>query len=232
VTDPFDKCTNVHHNALMRSNHDERHLRRLREVFSREGAIPSFEGLRSALGFKSKTAAVKLVTRLVAIGHLRRTAGGRVAPGARFFDLPASETKVTAGSPERIESSSDHTVWSADRWLIDRPEEMMAVPIKGDSMRGAGVFDGDVVLLRRNVDPRPGDFVVAVVDGETTLKEFQRFGKTPVLVAHHPDYAPIRPSESLEIVGVATGLARRLCAPRGVIGNKKTTGKTRGRMTK
>lgn len=183
---------------------------RLRKAFARDGAIPSYGRLCGELGFRSKTAALKLAGRLISKGYLRRCSGGRLAPGEHFFDLVVAETPVRAGPPDIVESDQMGATWSADRWLQDRHGPQFAVPVKGDSMRDAGILDGDVVLVSRTSSPASGDLVVAQVDGEFTLKEFRVENGLPVLLPHNPAYEPIRAKQALEIVGVATGLARRI----------------------
>lgn len=196
--------------APMSRNRDHLHLARLRDVFARNGAIPSYAGLCSELRFRSKTAAVKLAHRLISRGFLQRTPGGRLAPGEHFFDLVITDTPVRAGVPDIAEPEQAAMAWSADRWLQDRRQPQFAVTVKGDSMRDAGILDGDVVLVSKTGSPGPGDLVVANVDGEFTLKEFRLEDGAPVLLPHNPAFAPIRPTQALDIVGVATGLARRI----------------------
>jgi repressor LexA len=196
----------------MRQNRDDEHLAKLRTHYRRAGGLPSYAAVAALLGFASKTASVKLVRRLEARGYLRRLDGGRIAPGTLFFEVGLPDAFIRAGHPDDIGSADWSDGWSADEWLINDPGNSFAVRVRGDSMRDAGILDGDIVLLRRNMSPKPGDVVAAVVDGQLTLKEYQRRGGHTVLMAHHPDIAPIHPQHSIEFVGVACGLARRLRA--------------------
>jgi DNA polymerase V len=86
------------------------------------------------------------------------------------------------------------------------------VRVTGESMTGAGILNGDVLVVDRAREPRHGQYVVAVIDNELTVKELDTQGPTPCLRAHHPDFAPIilRPGQELQIWGVVGGVVRRL----------------------
>jgi repressor LexA len=83
------------------------------------------------------------------------------------------------------------------------------VPIKGDSMIDAGIRDGDIVVVERTKAAKAGDFVIAIVDNEFTLKELSSERGRFILKPHNPAYPIIRPKGQLEIYGVVTGLVRR-----------------------
>jgi repressor LexA len=85
--------------------------------------------------------------------------------------------------------------------------------VKGDSMTGDGILDGDKVLLRPQVQVQPGEIAAVLVggDGETTLKHVhtEEGGRTVLLRASNPAYADLRlPAESVRIAGVFRGLVR------------------------
>jgi len=96
-----------------------------------------------------------------------------------------------------------------DEYLITRPEASFLLQVNGDSMNGAGIMEGDLVVVERGRDPKGGDIVVAEVDGEWTMKHFRREGKAVVLEAANPRYPPIRPKEELKIGGVVTAVIRK-----------------------
>jgi DNA polymerase V len=85
--------------------------------------------------------------------------------------------------------------------------------VSGHSMSGAGILDGDLVVVDRSVEPRPGHIVVAVCQGELTLKRLrQHRDGHMVLVAEHPDYPEMIISEErpAEVWGVVVGCVRKL----------------------
>lgn len=80
------------------------------------------------------------------------------------------------------------------RELTPHPETTFYAHVEGDSMRDAGILDGDIVVVDRSLDPKSGDFIVAYIDGEYTLKEFKmdESGACAWLIPHNSDFQPIR----------------------------------------
>ena len=84
-----------------------------------------------------------------------------------------------------------------------------ALRVVGDSMIGRHIVSGDVVLLEHGPEPRDGQVVAALVDGETTLKTFVRKNGKPFLKAENPKYPDLIPAQELVIQGVFKGLIRK-----------------------
>jgi repressor LexA len=76
-------------------------------------------------------------------------------------------------------------------------------------MTGAGIMEGDLVIIEKGRSPKNGDIVIAEVDGEWTMKYFTRKGKTIVLEAANPKYPPIEPRAELRLGGVVTAVIRK-----------------------
>lgn len=194
---------------MANSNIDDTHLGRLRDHYARYGALPSYAGIGKLVGFQAKNAAVKLAKRLSDAGFLKDAPGGKLAPTARFFELPFVNVPVRAGIPEAVESQVNAEPMTLDSFLVEAPSKTILVRVKGDSMRDAGVLDGDLAVVERTDVARPGQFVVVMVDDEFTLKELQYEGQQPILVPHNSQFPVIRPAESLQIFGVVRGIVRR-----------------------
>jgi SOS-response transcriptional repressor LexA len=194
----------------MRQNQDARHLAKLQDHYARHGVLPSYAGISDLVGFRAKNAAVKLVSRLLKVGYLRIAPNGRLAPDHKFFDRPFLAS-VPASRPDTLEMSLE--TMSIDRYLIDRPSRTALVKVKGESMKDAGIYDGDVVVVECRESASAGEFVVARVDGEYTLKELDFEGKRPVLRPHNSAFPVLRPMR-IEIVGIVRGVARRYGARR------------------
>jgi len=78
-------------------------------------------------------------------------------------------------------------------------------------VRDAGILEGDLVAVEHNAPSGPGDIVVAVVDGELTVKTLRRDAEDKFyLEAANPAYEPIRPKTSMEILGVVVSVCRRV----------------------
>ena len=85
--------------------------------------------------------------------------------------------------------------------------ELFGLRVRGDSMEGAGIFDGDHVIVRRQAEARHGDIVVARIEDETTVKRLRLNGATPLLCPENSKYRPIE--GPFDIIGVVVELRRR-----------------------
>ena len=188
---------------------DKDYLDRLRDYYADARRIPSHQRIAELMGFASKTAAKKLLERLEKVGFVERTPDDDAwIPAPRFFERTLAETPVRAGGPDMIEGLQGE-LFLVDQYLVRQPSRTVMVPVKGDSMMDAGIQEGDVVVVERAKAARAGDFVIAIVDNEFTLKELILEKGRFALKPHNPAYPIIRPQEQLEIFGVVTGLMRR-----------------------
>lgn len=192
-----------------KTNSDNQHLSKLRDTYAEEGAMPSsLARMADILGFSSPNAALKLRERLCAAGFLRKMPSGKVLPTDLFFALPLMDSRVRAGSPDAVEHQLWAEMMTLDSFLIKHPSKTVLLKVRGDSMKDAGILDGDLAIVERTNQAMEGQFVVAVVDGSYTLKELRFEGMRPVLMPHNSEHKPIRPKLNLEIFGIFRGLAR------------------------
>lgn len=188
---------------------DNDYLGSLRDYYAEARRIPSYQRICELMGFASKTAAKKLLDRLESAGFVERTPDDDAwMPTMRFFERPLADVAVRAGAPDMIEGTQGELLL-IDQYLVRQPSRTVMVPVKGDSMIDAGIHDGDIVVVERAKAAHSGDFVVAIVDDEFTLKELALEKGKFVLKPHNPAYPVIRPQGQLEIYGVVTGLVRR-----------------------
>lgn len=194
---------------MARPNNDETHLKRLRDHFASSQCLPSYAGISRLLGFKAKNAAVLLVRRLRDSGYLKIVEGGKSVPLRRFFELPLMDMHVRAGVPDAIDPQTwAKETFTLEGFLFGKPSNSVVIRIRGDSMCDAGIFDGDFAVVERSQTARGGQFVIADVDGEFTLKELKYVNQRPVLIAHNPKYPPIHPKTDLTIFGIVQGIVR------------------------
>lgn len=180
----------------------------LQDYFARHQVIPSVTELATLWRLEARSWAHRMAQRLKDEGYLEMSPGRRLRPGARFFERPIADT-VRAGLPASANDRSYDNSLSIDRYLIDKPSETELFQVRGDSMTGAGIQEGDFVVIERRSMAHPGEIVLARVDGEFTLKTLARDQQGYWLEAANPAYAPIRPTEGLEIHGVMVGLFRK-----------------------
>jgi repressor LexA len=186
---------------------DADHLARIQDYYARHRVMPSYAGIGQQLGLKSKSSVAALVARLRLEGFLEAAPDKRLKPGPRFFERVLADS-VRAGLPQPADDSARDTL-TIDEYLIDQPSRTVLVRVKGDSMIDAGIHPGDIAVVEKRHDARPGDLVVAIVDDEFTLKTLGREAGEFVLNPANPAYAVIRPKGSLEIFGVVVGVVRK-----------------------
>jgi repressor LexA len=208
-------------------NHDSQHLATLRAYYAKHGAMPSYAAISKLVGFAAKTSAVKLAQRLREAGFLRLAPGGRLAPTERFLGIPLAASPVRAGVPEPLESELVDECVDLGQLLVARPENTVVIRVKGDSMREAGILDGDLAVVERCSDAAPGAHVVAEVDGEFTLKELAFEDGMPVLLPRNPDFEPIRPASTLTLFGTVRCIVRRYPGGNDLNHAYVTSGETR-----
>ncbi|MFF2388974.1 LexA family protein [Agromyces sp. NPDC058104] len=110
----------------------------------------------------------------------------------------AAPVAVPAGFPSPAQDYYGGPV-DLNEHLIKDPVSTFIVRVSGDSMIGAGIYDGDEILVDRAIDPRPGHVVVAVVDAEFTLKRLDSRRGRLMLCAENPAYPDIEIAEGSEV---------------------------------
>lgn len=120
--------------------------------------------------------------------------------------------KVAAGFPS---PAADHTRKRVDlnEHLIRNREATFIFRVKGDSMTGAGIYEGDSLLVDRSVDAKHGHIVLAVLNNEFTVKRLHRRGGTVKLIPENNLYPPlvVKNEDELVIWGVVTYNLHKLC---------------------
>jgi SOS regulatory protein LexA len=190
-------------------SNDRSYLELLQDYYARHRALPSYASIGQLLGLRSKSSVAAMVARLKLAGFVDSTPDKRLAPTKRFFERPLAADAVHAGLPSRIDDGPADAV-TIDDYLIERPSQTVLVRVKGDSMVDAGILDGDLVVVEKVPSAKRGDIVVAIVDGEFTLKRLDLERGRFVLKPENKGYPVIRPEGALEIFGVMVGLVRKL----------------------
>ena len=109
--------------------------------------------------------------------------------------IPLAEERVTAGFPSPAEDFTDIGI-DLNEQLIQHPASTFFLRVSGYSMTGAGIHDGDLLIVDRSLDPIPGRIVIAAMDGAFTVKRLTHHRGKPRLEADNPDYPPIELSAS------------------------------------
>lgn len=193
---------------MAQANRDREYLGKLQDYFAQYRNLPSYSTIGQLLGIASKSAVSALVSRLKSHAYLEVTPDKRLAPTDRFFEREHSEFPVPAGIPTSANDTSINTL-SIDEYLIHRPSSTLLITVKGDSMIDEGICDGDIAVIEKRHSANTGDIVVAIVDGEYTIKTLAKEKDSYLLLPANKAYPTIRPRETLEIFGVLIGLIRK-----------------------
>jgi SOS regulatory protein LexA len=169
--------------------------------------MPSYAEMLSLLGVRSKSVVHFWVNKLQEAGLLEKDEQGRLRPVRRTFGIPVVG-EVAAGIPSPAEEELRDII-SFDEYLIAKPEVSFLLQVSGDSMIGAGIMAGDLVVVEKDREPKSGDIVIAAVDGEWTMKYFHKQGKDVFLAAANPKYPNIIPKTELRLGGVVTAVIRK-----------------------
>jgi SOS-response transcriptional repressor LexA len=186
---------------------DNQYLLKLQDYYAKHRVMPSYATLGELVGLSSKASVAELVLRLKAERLVESTPDRRLKPGKRFFERSLEES-VHAGMPHPAFDSRPDSV-SIDDYLVYHPSKTTLITVKGDSMINAGIHDGDIVVVEKRATANVNDLVVAIVEGEFTLKRLGREKGRMVLIPENKAYPVIRPKEDLEIFGVVVGQFRR-----------------------
>jgi repressor LexA len=183
------------------------------------GAPPTRAEIARALGFKSPNAAEAHLKALARKGAVALRPGA--ARGIRVLWDEGEETaaeppglpligRVAAGSPILAEANVEERLGLDAGTFSPRADYLLRV--RGESMRDAGILDGDLLAVHRTPVAEDGQVVVARLEDEVTVKRFRRRGDVVTLHPANPDFAPIRvdlKERPLAIEGLGVGVLRR-----------------------
>lgn len=112
---------------------------------------------------------------------------------------------VSAGFPSPADDYEEERL-NLDEHLVKNPAATFFVRVEGVSMTGAGIYPDDILVVDRSLEARPGDVIIAILDGEFTVKRLIRKNRRYFLKPEHPDYSLIPLGEDCEfqVWGVVT----------------------------
>jgi repressor LexA len=179
------------------------------------GGSPTLREMREYFGVSSDNSILKLLKALEEKGRIQKDEGHR---GIKLlsnlkeklekssFRLPLLGT-IPAGNPVASEEHIDSWLSVGEDMVLSGKQSFL-LRVTGNSMLNAGIHEGDIVIVCTDLEPRVGDIVAALVDGQSTIKTYMiRDGKV-ILKAENPEYEDIYPENELCVQGVVTGLFR------------------------
>ncbi|MCS3803672.1 DNA polymerase V [Chromobacterium alkanivorans] len=154
-----------------------------------------------------------LVARDRPLAELARLAPGRVGGARRScagdVSIPWFDGSVAAGFPSPADDYLERSL-NLNDFLIQHPDTSFFVRVAGDAMAGAGIFDGDLLIVDRLLPPRHNDVVVAVAGDEFLVRRLHLSPGQVCLRAAQPGYADLQAEAGVEIWGVVSSVVRSL----------------------
>ena len=170
--------------------------------------MPSYSEMAILCNLKSKSSAFELAGKMIREGVLakdRKT--GTLVPRKNYRELPFVGL-VQAGFPSPAEEELTDTM-SLDDYLVQNREATYIMRATGDSMTGAGIQSGDMLIVERKTEAPVGAIVIALVDNERTMKYLRKKNGQYYLEAANDKYPDIHPEGTLNIEAIVRGVFRK-----------------------
>lgn len=201
----------------------------IRQTIERLGVAPTLREIAAHFRFRSVKAAADHVAALrhkgAVTGEPRRARALQVtaaaigngatarALGRHVARIPVYGSIPAGLAEDRRQEARGCVAVDLETLGIRPTPRTFALEVRGDSMIGRHIVEGDLVVLEHGKTPRHGDVVAALIDNESTLKTFvQERGRTPYLKAENPRYSQLHPVAELVVQGVMVGLIRKIKA--------------------
>jgi SOS regulatory protein LexA len=186
---------------------DQNYKSKIDIFYRKHRRMPTWSEIMELCGFKSKHSVTKLARRLEVEGFLHKDEKGYLIPGNIYGNVKVLGY-VTAGWPSPAEEELIDTI-TIDEFLIENRDATYMLKVDGESMKDAGIMHGDIVLVERTTNYKPGDIVVAEVDGEWTVKYLRKNKNGFFLEPANNEYQPIYPHTNLNIAAVVKAVMRK-----------------------
>jgi SOS-response transcriptional repressor LexA len=170
--------------------------------YKKNRRMPSYGEIMKLTGFKSKNAVYKLINKLVDAGVVSKDSDGKLIPEAIYGEVMRLSQPVSAGMGAEVQEESIERL-NLNEWLIDNDCPTFMLDVQGDSMKDAGIFDGDMVLVEKTDSYKDGDTVVALMEDGYTIKTLRKDKKGMHLEPANDKYKDIYPTEDNQIELVA-----------------------------
>lgn len=182
------------------------------------GIVPTQQEIADHFRFRS-TNAVRQHLRLIEQKGFLETGDGKarslklVSPlqklRQRVADIPVFGSIPAGFADDRKQEAKGCVSIDIGTLNFKPTPRTFALEVRGDSMIGKHIVEGDLVILEHGANPKSGDVVAALIDGESTLKTFLLRGSKPYLKAENPKYPDLIPAQELVIQGVLKLVIRR-----------------------
>ena len=172
----------------------------------RKSPLPSIRQIAEDLKFKYHNSVQHYLEVLMFSGTVKKI-DDFLYLDKKLFGLKIFDSRIPAGDPATAEES--YEIFDFDNYMRTDNERSFMLRVSGDSMTGAGIYDGDLIAVDTKIQPTHGLIVVAIVEGGYTVKYLRRKGNKYFLRPANLKYKDIYPESEFKIVGVVTGSVRK-----------------------
>lgn len=181
--------------------------------FEKHGRMPSYSEAASLFGFASKFAAHKKIKSYIESGLLGKDSKGKLIPKKEEALENRRRNVVVLGTVEAgFGSPYEETVYgkvTLDEWMIPSKANTYMLRVNGDSMKDAGIIDGDMVLVEKTSTAKLGSVIIAELDGAYTVKYLRKDKNGYYLEAANDEYPDLHPDGELRIIARVIGSVRK-----------------------
>ncbi|UGS19834.1 LexA family protein [Flavobacterium cyclinae] len=115
------------------------------------------------------------------------------------LEVPYVDVGISAGFPSPADDFIELTI-DLNRELIKHKDSTFFAKVKGDSMKNAGIFNGDLLIIDKSLEPQDGKIAICQIDGDFTVKRIKKENDIVWLIAENEDYKPIKVTEENELM--------------------------------
>lgn len=180
-----------------------------------KGMPPTLAEIAKYFGYKNRATVQQHLQAIEKKGYIKRnprlSRGIELTLEDKFFIPKPVLGEVAAGNPLVIYPDA---IDSIELPTVARmPKDSFLLRVKGDSLKDAYIFSGDIVIVNPNILPKNGQIIVAVLDDTAVVKRFYKKRNEIELISENPEYKPIvidKKSQNLKVVGIVIGIYRSM----------------------
>ncbi len=185
------------------------------EQIKGRGFPPTLAEIAAHFGYKNRATVQQHLAAIEKKGYIRKnpklSRGIELTLEDKFFVPRPVLGEVAAGNPLTIYPDAIDTIELPT--IARMPKDSFLLRVKGDSLKDAYIFSGDIVIVNPNLEPRNGQIVVAILDDAAVVKRFYKKKSKIELISENPEYEPIvidKNYPSFKIVGIVVGVYRTM----------------------
>lgn len=179
------------------------------------GILPTLAEIAAKFGYKNRSTVQQHLQALEKKGFIKKSPklsrAIELTLEDKFFIPRPIIGEVAAGNPLTIYPDAIDTIELPT--IARMPKDSFLLRVKGDSLKDAYIFSGDIVIVNPNLEPKNGQIVVAVLDDAAVVKRFYKKKSEIELVSENPDFKPIvidKKYPSFKLVGIVVGVYRSM----------------------